>query len=116
MKKYRLKKDLPTFKAGQECWLSPNGDLMTKTLWSDSPTNPSTVFEEDKTIYSKRELERFPNILKDWFEEIPEQPKTVWDLKEGDRYWYIRINNWVDVNNYEPVALDELLSSRKGTE
>lgn len=38
----------------------------------------------------------FPGLLEEWFEEIPEEPKTVWGLKEGDRYWFIRTNNWVD--------------------
>lgn len=89
MKKYKLKRDLPTFKAGQEFWLSPRGDLMTKTLWGDRSINPTMVFKEDKTVYKATELQKFPNILEDWFEEIPEKQKTVWDLKIDDVYYWL---------------------------
>lgn len=133
MKKYKLKKDLPTFRAGDEFRLEDSG------LWKD--------VGEMKPImaYSRSILEKFPNILTDWFEEIseertekkykvlkdcinpinvstvkegdiivrddqclakdviilarmqmegfiketPEQPKTVWDLKEGDTFYVI---------------------------
>lgn len=85
MKMYRLKKDLSrtNTKAGALFGSSENGDLYC--------------------FYGGRNIEigsdifnLFPGLLEEWFEEIPDEPKTVWGLKEGDRYWFIRTNNWVD--------------------
>lgn len=78
MKKYKLIKDLPTFRAGQECWLGTSGHLLTRN-------------EEDVTIvlYSAETMSKFPNILKDWFEETPEKLKSVYDLKTGDEFWLV---------------------------
>lgn len=73
MKRYKLKKDLPTFKAGDLFHKIRNGNLVH--------TSTGVL------AYMHQTLEKFPNILKDWFEEIPEDPKTVWDLKEGDECW-----------------------------
>lgn len=55
MKHYKLKKDLPTFKAGEEFYLNENGNLIS-------------VENEPLVVYSRQTLEKFPNILKDWFE------------------------------------------------
>lgn len=71
MKKYKLLKDLPKYKAGTEFRLTKKGHLATGNTM----------------VYHKNDLERFPNILDEWFEEILEQPKTVWDLKDGDECW-----------------------------
>lgn len=75
MKRYKLKKDLPTFKAGEEFYISLEGNLI-----ADS---------KDIVAYAATTLQEFPNILTDWFEEIPEDPKTVWDLGVGDDAWFI---------------------------
>lgn len=56
--RFRLMKDLPTFKAGQEFNLSPKGNL---------------ILNDGKfgiCAYAKQTLEKFPNILEDWFEPI----------------------------------------------
>lgn len=58
MKQYKLKKDLPTFNGGDEFYLDNNNDLRLKG--------------SDIMAYNHKTLEKFPNILKDWFEEIPE--------------------------------------------
>lgn len=58
MKRYKLKKDLPTFKAGDEFYLDSNNNLYHN--WSEV------------MAYNHKTLEKFPNILKDWFEEIHE--------------------------------------------
>lgn len=55
MKYYTLKKDLPTFKAGEKFYISTKGNLVS-------------VENEPLVAYSKQTLEKFPNILKDWFE------------------------------------------------
>lgn len=77
-KLYRLKKDLPTFKAGDIFTLADNEDLY-KDIGEQIPIH----------AYTASTLVKFPNILTDWFEEIPEPQKTVWDLKSGDDIWVI---------------------------
>lgn len=74
MKRYKLIKDLPTFKAGNIFYISERGDL----FYDDSNNGIKA--------YSHKTLEKFPNILTDWFEEIKE---TGWKPKEGDKYWLI---------------------------
>lgn len=89
MKRYKLKKDLPTFKAGEEFHISLEGNLI-----ADS---------KDIIAYAATTLREFPNILTDWFEEIPEDPKTVWDLGVGDDAWFISggIRKFVSMDEIE---------------
>lgn len=75
MKHFILKKDLPTFKAGDEFYLGESGHLFAKGANGG----------QDIIAYRNETLAKFPNILKDWFEEIPEKPKTVDDLRTGDK-------------------------------
>lgn len=77
-KRYKLIKDLPTFSAGQEFYIGREG-----ALWLDTGTG------RDICAYAAQTLQKFPNILKDWFEEISERPKTVDDLKEGDTWFFL---------------------------
>lgn len=81
MKRYKLKKDLPTHKTGAKFRMSQNGNLVDKS----------------GVVYYKATLDRYPTILTEWFEEIPEQPKTVWDLKMSQTYYYITENDYVNV-------------------
>lgn len=81
MKRYKLKKDLPTFRAGDEFWLGKYDNL-----YSDQHDENGHYI----LAYRHETLKKFPNILTDWFEEIPERPKTMWDLKDGDKWWYIQ--------------------------
>lgn len=76
VKKYKLLKDLPTFKAGEEFFISDSGNLIAGT-----PSNPKQITVETRyglpmkinlMAYAKETLEEFPNILKDWFEEVEE--------------------------------------------
>ena len=89
MKRYKLLKDLPTFKAGQEFFISDSGNLIVGT-----PDIPKQITVEtryglpmkiDLMAYAKETLEEFPNILKDWFEEIkePELPKEFFFIVSG---------------------------------
>ncbi len=61
MKRYKLKKDLPTLNAGDEFYLGDTKNLYLK--------------DSNIMAYSYTTLEKFPNILKDWFEEIPENKR-----------------------------------------
>lgn len=58
MKYYKLKKDLPTFKKGELFFISDYGNLISC---------------KDKNViaYTDTTLTKFPNILRDWFEEVP---------------------------------------------
>ena len=62
MKIYKLKRDLPTFKAGDKFHISSNGNLVHT--------------ESGAVAYMRGILKKNPNILKDWFEEIPEELKV----------------------------------------
>ena len=83
MKRYKLKKDLPTFNEGDEFCLNNNNDLYLK--------------DSNIMAYNHIALEKFPNILKDWFEEIPE-PKR-WRAEYGGEYAYIADDGLVSFDN-----------------
>lgn len=80
MKKYKLKKDLPTFKAGDIFTLNDLG------LWKDTGEQVPIL------AYGSQVLKKFPNILTDWFEEVKEK-KSVWDLEVGDPCYGITITD-----------------------
>lgn len=73
MKRYKLLKDLPTFKAGEKFHINQNGSLVAN--------------ESGVVAYAYNTLGKFPNILEDWFEEIPED--EPWVPVKGDSYYYI---------------------------
>lgn len=57
MKYYQLKFDLPTFKKGQIFYINEFGNLVSKG--------------DPVVAYAAPTLAKFPNILKDWFREVP---------------------------------------------
>lgn len=71
MKRYKLERDLPTFKAGEIFYLSDIGNLIRES--------------DNVPAYSWTTLEKFPNILADWFEEIKES--TRWKPEIGYKYY-----------------------------
>lgn len=74
MKRYKLLKDLPTFKTGETFHLSGMGNL---------------IHESDGVVaYSWSMIDKFPNILTDWFEEIKEP--TRWKPEMSQTYYYVR--------------------------
>ena len=89
MKHYKLLKDLPTFKAGDEFELNNRGDLIF-VRGVEEPKDGKTL-----VAYAGSTLEKFPNILKDWFEEMSEQYKR-WRAKENERYYFV--DDWGDVD------------------
>ena len=61
-KRYKLIKDLPTFKAGEIFEINDYGDLVKYYERNNSLRNRWGV-----TAYCKETIDRFPNILTDWF-------------------------------------------------
>lgn len=78
MKRYKLKKDLPTFKAGDIFYLSDTGNLFDRNFLHAKSSD---------IVYSFKEIEKFPNILTDWFEEIKEP--TRWKPEMGQTYYHV---------------------------
>ena len=74
MKRYKLKKDTPAFKAGTECYIEEAGNMV--------PCRGISY-----TIVHKDQLEKNPNILTDWFEEINEP--TRWKPEQNQDYCYV---------------------------
>lgn len=62
MKRYKLKKDLPTFKAGGTFHINDKGNLVS-----------DNEFSKGIVAYSKSTLDKFPSILTDWYEEYEER-------------------------------------------
>ena len=83
MKRYKLKRDLPTFKAGEVFYLSDAGNLFRES--------------DNVPAYGWTILNKFPNILTDWFEEIKE--KTRWKPEMSHDYYYVSGDGHV-YNNY----------------
>lgn len=99
MKYYRLMKDLPTFKAGEIFFINNYGQLV-------SDKNKSIV------AYSAGTLEKFPNILEEWFEET-EKPtrdintKTAFVLylqKHADERFFQAVRNFTRMYLEEDIT------------
>ena len=84
MKRYKLLKDTPAFKAGTECYIEEAGHMV--------PCRGISY-----TIVHKDQLEKNPNILTDWFEEVKEP--TRWKPERNQKYYYVCDNGPV----YEDV-------------
>ena len=86
MKRYRLLKDLPTFKAGQLAYISKTGNLIAGTPENQKTTETGLII----MIYHEITLKKFPNILTEWFEEIEEPTDSIhWEPKHGAEYFWI---------------------------
>ena len=79
MKRYELKKDLPTFKAGEIFYLSDSGNLLRES--------------DNVPAYSWSTIDKFPNILTDWFEEVDES--TRWKPRKNHIYYCISGDGYV---------------------
>ena len=88
LKQYKLKRDLPTFKAGSEFIVCCGNLIEVKT---------------DGTLgvcaYSGSTLKKFPNILTDWFEEIKPAEPLIKDEKIRKA-----VRAWVDLYGYKFVT------------
>lgn len=97
MKRYKLKKDTPAFKAGTECYIEEAGHMV--------PCRGISY-----TIVHKDQLEKNPNILTEWFEEINES--TRWKPEMRRDYYYVSSsgavydNVWSDTPNIDHDRFD----------
>ena len=85
MERYELRRDLPTFKAGEIFYLSDIGNL---------------IHESDGVVaYSWSTIDKFPNILTDWFEEIKPAEPLIKDekIRKAVRAW-AEANDITEIN------------------
>lgn len=86
MKRYKLLKDLPTFKAGQLAYISKTGNLIAGTPENQKTTETGLII----MIYHETTLKKFPEILTEWFEEISGPTDSIhWRPKHNERYWFV---------------------------
>lgn len=81
MKKYKLLKDLPRAKAGEVAITEP-------AYISDIWILKIHKWNEDETKWMPLAYIHITKV-NEWLEEIPEKPKSVWDLKVWDEYYTI---------------------------
>ena len=86
LKQYKLKRELPTFKAGSE-FIVCCGNLIE--------------VKPDGTLgvcaYSSNTLKKFPNILTDWFEEVKEPLIKDEKIRKAVRAW-AEVNDITEIN------------------
>jgi hypothetical protein len=95
MKLYKLLKDLPTFKSGDLFYISEYGAL----VYDDGGFGIMA--------YAQSTLEKFPNILTEWFEEVEEPTDSIhWKPQPEDEYWHIDYWGRVDCTNWGNTTID----------
>ena len=92
MKRYKLKKDTPAFKAGTECYIEEAGHMV--------PCRGISY-----TIVHKYQLEKNPNILAEWFEEIDESNR--WKPEMHQVYRYINTDSYVSGSTWTDDYFDD---------
>lgn len=90
MKRYRLKKDLPTFKAGE-----------VFVLWNSIEEQGLLRESDDIMAYHQKTLDKFPNILEEWFEEIKPAEPLIKDEKIRKA-----VRAWAEANDIEAGLYD----------
>lgn len=94
MKYYKLKNDIPMFKKGDLFFIHPEeGCLLQKDTL--------------RLAYHKETLEKNPEILKDWFEEIEESEGRRWRAKYGEEYYHVDSHGNVICNIDLETKLDD---------
>ena len=91
MKRYKLKRDIPAFKAGEIFRLSDAGNLFRES--------------DNVPAYGWTILNKFPNILTDWFEEIKEA--TRWKPEMHQVYRYINTDSSVSGSTWTDDYFDD---------
>lgn len=92
MKRYKLKEDTPAFKAGTECYIEEAGNMV--------PCRGISY-----TIVHKDQLEKNPNILTDWFEEVKES--TRWKPEIDEEYYCLGKDGSVAPDEWTGISIDD---------
>lgn len=105
MKRYKLLKDLPTFKTGQLAYVSSLGNLMAGT-----PEEPETADTGlNLMMYHRGTLEKFPNILTEWFEEVQEPTDSIhWTPKKDDEYFWMNSYGETQPDVWDGDSIDSM--------
>lgn len=82
MKTYKLKKDLPLAQNGEEVEVSEKWQNLVR-IYKKPNNNRSGIL----ICQIKKE------DISEWLEEIPQKPKSVWELKDWDLCYSIRSDN-----------------------
>ena len=90
MKRYKLKRDIPAFKAGEVFYLSDAGNLFRE--------------RDNVPVYGWTIIDKNPNILTDWFEEIKEQ--TRWKPEKFQKYYFSDNDGSVGYNRWDGDHID----------
>ena len=90
MKRYKLKRDLPTFKAGEIFYISDSGNLFRES--------------DNVPAYGWTILNKFPNILTDWFEEVKEP--TRWRPEMDCKYYFLANDGSLRDDDWNDWSLD----------
>lgn len=91
MKRYKLKRDIPAFKAGTEYYIEEAGNMV--------PCRGIPY-----AIVYKDQLENNPNILTDWFEEVNESTRGEPEI--GQTYYYLDSDGLVYDNIWADDSID----------
>lgn len=92
MKRFKLLKDIPAFKAGTECYIEEAGNMV--------PCRGISY-----VIVHNDQLEKNPNILTEWFEEIEEQ--TRWKPEIDEEYYCLGKDGSVTPDEWTGISIDE---------
>ena len=105
MKRYKLLKDLPTFKAGQLAYISKTGNLIAGTPENQKTTETGLII----MIYHETTLKKFPNILTEWFEEIKEPVDSIhWTPKKDDEYFWMNSYGETQPDVWDGDSIDSM--------
>lgn len=105
MKRYKLLKDLPTFKAGQLAYISKTGNLIAGTPENQKTTETGLII----MIYHETTLKKFPEILTEWFEEIEEPTDSIhWKPKKDDEYFWMNSYGETQPDVWDGDSIDSM--------
>lgn len=86
--KFKLKKDLPTWKVWEEMW-----------IWEDWCLYGTTKEWDVIMVYHVSTLLNFNILNSDWFDKIEETKKSIFDLEETDMFFSIDREGYIQKIN-----------------
>lgn len=96
MKYYKLTNNIPMFKKGDLFFIHPEeGCLLQKDTL--------------RLAYHKKTLEKNPEILKDWFEEIEDPECKRWRAEKSETYWLVNGYGEVDYDGEYGLSTNDNL-------